>query len=576
MQCPRLEYLVIPALGLSLVVGRLIFGGTARDEAQPEHVRDNAPRAETSVPIALGPASEPAAEGQKRSAPAVARLYIASSDGSGMKPLEVLGEYAYHGSPRWSPDGKRIAFNVWKDGEDFTSGKIAVVDADGSNPRILGDGLMPSFSPRGDRICFSRPGTDYGVWVMNAAGPDRDLERIDENGWGADWSQDGRIVYATAAAGRANLIVFDPAAGSRQKLFDEQESPYKQIFWSMAWSPNCRRIVFKGLKTDDKYEVGIVDSRGEKIGLVHRIEEEVPATFAWNADGSRVLMCKVCPERARLIQMYLIDPDSDDPPRLVPKQNPLRNCVDVALSQDGNRIVVSCLVQPLTLIRAARAAIPSEKLPARFVASFRDKPPDTNVRRLVETADARFSTPGDGGLRMRLPTGEEKPGQAGISAKFPIRGDFELIAVFHSLKVHKPGNGWGAGLDLLLQLGTDPKDFVLVERKLSGAGQSVFATKHGHVDAHGQYQWKITHHPPNEVTAGKIKVVRKGTVVYYLFAEYGTDDFHLLDEQVISAEDVHLLKFVACANDLQAGSDLVLERLEIRAEELPDPSKRVP
>lgn len=576
MQCLRLEYLAIPALGLSLVIGSLIFGGTARDEAQPERVRDNVPRAETSAAFALEPPSEPAAEGQKSNAPAEARLYIANSDGSGMKPLEVLGEYAYHGSPRWSPDGKRIAFNVWKNGEDFTSGKIAVVDADGRNPRILGDGLMPSFSPRGDRICYSRPGADRGVWVMSAAGLDKDLELIDENGWGAEWSQDGRIVYATAAAGRANLIVFDPAAGRRQHLFDDQESPYKQIFWSMAWSPDCRRIVFKGLKTDDSYEVGIVDSRGEKMGLVHRIVEEVPATFAWNADGSRVLMCKVCPERARLIQMYLIDPDSDDPPQLVPNQDPLRNCVDVALSLDGSRLVVSYLMQPLTLIRAARAAIPSEKLPARFVASFRGKLPDANVRRLVETADARFATLGDGGLRMRLPAGEEKPDQAGISAKFPIRGDFELIAVFHSLKVHKPRNGWGAGLDLLLQLGTDPKDFVLVERKLSGAAQSVFATKHGHVDAHGQYQWKINHHPPNEVTAGKIKVVRKGTVVYYLFAEYGTDDFHLLDEKVISAEDVHLLKFVACANDVQAGSDLVLERLEIRAEELPDPSKRMP
>ena len=90
------------------------------------------------------------------------------------------------------------------------------------------------------------------------------------------------------------------------------------------------------------------------------------------------------------------------------------------------------------------------------------------------------------------------------------------------------------------------------------------------MDADGQYQWKITHHPPNEVTAGNIKVVRKGAVVYYLFAEYGTDEYELFDEKVIGSEDVHLLKFVACANDRQAGSDVFLEKLEIRAEELPD------
>src|SRR5258706_10985650 len=47
---------------------------------------------------------EGAAERATKYPPATARLFIASSDGSGMRQLDVLPEYAYHGSPRWAPD----------------------------------------------------------------------------------------------------------------------------------------------------------------------------------------------------------------------------------------------------------------------------------------------------------------------------------------------------------------------------------------------------------------------------------------------------------------------------------------
>jgi hypothetical protein len=337
----------------------------------------------------------------------------------------------------------------------------------------------------------------------------------------------------------------------------------------MAWSPDGRRIAFKGLTTNGKYEVGIVDARGGKLGLNHRIEGEVMATFAWSPDGSRVLFCKACPQRAYRSQMYLLDLGSDDPPQLLAGQDPRLHYVDVAWSQDGKKILASAM-QPASKAQAERANISPEMLKARFVANFRgQQPPDANVERLIANADPRYASLNTEGLHLHLPAGDEKPDRAGISTKFEIRGDFELIAVFHSLTAHKPAKGWGAGLHLLMQMGTGPKDFILVERMLSGAGESVFATKHGHVDLDGQYQWKITHHPPNEVAAGKIKVVRKGSVVYYMFAEYGTDEYNLFDEKVISDADIQLLKLEACAKDRQAGSELILDELEIRAEQLP-------
>src|SRR5262249_22629035 len=105
------------------------------------------------------------------------RLFIADSDGSNMKQLTDLPEFAKQGSPAWSQDGKYIAFDAWKEGQNFASSQVVVVQADGRNPRVLGPGAMPCFSPGGRRIAFSKPGS--GTWIMSSRGPDDELMQLD-------------------------------------------------------------------------------------------------------------------------------------------------------------------------------------------------------------------------------------------------------------------------------------------------------------------------------------------------------------------------------------------------------------
>ncbi len=54
----------------------------------------------------------------------------------------------------WSPDGRRLTGTVDDGGE--TPATVVVFDADGSNPRWLGQGYGPRWSPDGSRLAWSR------------------------------------------------------------------------------------------------------------------------------------------------------------------------------------------------------------------------------------------------------------------------------------------------------------------------------------------------------------------------------------------------------------------------------------
>ena len=80
----------------------------------------------------------------------------------------LIDEYYDARQPAWSPDGKTIAFQAYRDG----TWRIWTVAADGSNPTAVTSGPFddrePHWSPDGTRIAFSsdRSG-NYDIWVLD-------------------------------------------------------------------------------------------------------------------------------------------------------------------------------------------------------------------------------------------------------------------------------------------------------------------------------------------------------------------------------------------------------------------------
>lgn len=265
------------------------------------------------------------------------QICLAEPDGSAVKMLAEFEGFQQQGSPTFSQDGKLLAFDSWRPqlGETFANAQIIVANSDGSNARVLIDGAMPSFSPRGKRIAFSRYSTGNSIWIIDAQDPTAELIKLND-GWGADWSPDGsRIAYSTTAGG-GNIGIVDIVDGDHWDLFEDGKSPYQFIYWNTAWSPDSKRIVFKGVRPEGGEEIAIIDARGAQHGFQVRLKEKTSNALCWRPDG-RILVAQQDPMTKRR-QLFSFDPNDDKPLERLPGLDPAYGYDDPAISSDGKRL----------------------------------------------------------------------------------------------------------------------------------------------------------------------------------------------------------------------------------------------
>jgi Tol biopolymer transport system component len=147
------------------------------------------------------------------------------------------------GFARWSPDGRQIAFIKIPDSQiPFTVGGLWVMNADGSNPRMLaeadaGHGYEANWSPDGARLAFvvrENPGDSNAnqsdaallsnVYIVNvASGEKKQISHI--SGGRAEtpiWSSDGNLLaFNTVVNGRMETQVMDSVSGAEKPVLTE-------------------------------------------------------------------------------------------------------------------------------------------------------------------------------------------------------------------------------------------------------------------------------------------------------------------------------------------------------------------
>jgi Tol biopolymer transport system component len=133
-------------------------------------------------------------------------IYVVDANGDDVAKLTKTTN-AYEGAPAWSPDGQQIAFGRTFVTKHDPSVGIYVMNADGSNQRLLTRGpvfddvipALPTFSPDGQQIAFLglREGDQAKrIWLINADSSNPTPIRAAHSGLGSSpsFSPDGQRI----------------------------------------------------------------------------------------------------------------------------------------------------------------------------------------------------------------------------------------------------------------------------------------------------------------------------------------------------------------------------------------------
>jgi dipeptidyl aminopeptidase/acylaminoacyl peptidase len=212
-------------------------------------------------------------------------IWVTPLDGSAEPRQLTSGARSDH-SPRWSPDGRWLAFVSNRDGEDEKKahGELYVLPADGGEPRRLTEGKEGvdsiAWSPDSSRLAFTRRVRDaaYDEEDDRKRAPrrfDRVFFKLNGVGWVGD---------------RRNHVFVVGLEGEDERQLTNGDSENSEP----RWSGDGKRIVFTSMR-GDRWDVVFVealyeldvDADGAEPRRLSQTDESANAA-SFSADGSRI------------------------------------------------------------------------------------------------------------------------------------------------------------------------------------------------------------------------------------------------------------------------------------------------
>ncbi len=209
-------------------------------------------------------------------------VFIVDSDGHNLRQL--TGESAIVYSPALSPDGSRLAYVVYVDGEprvlemDLASGRRRTISAE------RGLNITPAYTPDGRRIAFAR--TVGGRTQIFETGRGQIVRTATGDALNPSYSPDGsRIAFEADPLGQQQVYV-QPVQGGQPRLISRYVHGERGSASGPDWSPRGDRIAYTGW-VDGVWQIFAVNPDGtDRRALTSRGRNEDPS---WAPDGRHVV-----------------------------------------------------------------------------------------------------------------------------------------------------------------------------------------------------------------------------------------------------------------------------------------------
>ena len=285
--------------------------------------------------------------------------------------------------PRWSPDGRQIAFTrAYYRLSDYgldMDGWVVGVDADGkiTSPAKswiagFGEDMGAVWSPDGEWVAYhshrsaspvplyESPGRTDDMWLVRAGGgPEIRLTDFGYEAGPPDWAPDGRhLIFdswdknGVPRFGKPWIVTIDPASG-RSVRAERMPLPVGVAgIAGEAWSPRAADIAFIERMDDVRRAIWVSRPDGNNARKLVEFRSYTIGGVAWTPDGAQLLYSALAPGDDRM-QVFAVDSGGGTPRQLTHGDV---NLMHQSVSPNGRLVAASRIPWNKELRRASLRA----------------------------------------------------------------------------------------------------------------------------------------------------------------------------------------------------------------------------